>query len=244
VSWERCARLFRLALGAALVLGVIAGGVSAILWPSHLAAISDEVCNAARSSGKLGVALFALAQILVALSGVLPAALLGSAAGAVYGVGYGFVLAAVSTLLGAQLSYLASRTLLRGLAEAALAGRARLQDLDDMIAKEGWRFVCLLRMSPVMPFSATSYALGLSSVSARDYMIGTLAAMPALFGYVLLGSLAQSGLAASSAGAGPFRLGLLAVGFAATLLLTLRLGQIARKAGLFQGKSRPLSASI
>jgi uncharacterized membrane protein YdjX (TVP38/TMEM64 family) len=244
VTRKCSAGLARIALSGILVLGIVAGGALAMLWPSQMVALCNGICDAVRGSGNGGVALFAISQILVALSGVLPAALLGSAAGAIYGVGFGFVVAAVSTLLGAQLSYLASRTLLRGFAERALAARPRLRNLDEMIAKEGWRFVCLLRISPVMPFSATSYALGLSSVSARDYLIGTLAALPALFGYVVLGSLAQSSLAATSAGAGPFRLGLIAIGVVATLVLTLRLGQIARKVGLFRSKPRVLTASV
>jgi uncharacterized membrane protein YdjX (TVP38/TMEM64 family) len=236
--------LSRLALGLALVACVLAGGAFAVLRPHDATAFCNGVLDVARGSGTWGVALFVIAQILVAVSGVLPAALLGAAAGAIYGVGFGFSVAAVSTLLGAQIAFLASRTLLREWAERALAGRPRLRDLDEMIAGEGWRIVCLLRMSPVMPFSATSYALGASSVSARDYMIGTLAAMPALFGYVLLGSLAQNGLAVWSVGANPVRLGLLAVGIAATLALTLRLGQLVRRVGFFQRKPRPLGASV
>jgi hypothetical protein len=42
-----------------------------------------------------------------------------------------------------------------------------------------------------MPFVATSYLLGLSAISLRDYMLGTLAALPALLGYVSLGSACQ-----------------------------------------------------
>jgi uncharacterized membrane protein YdjX (TVP38/TMEM64 family) len=232
----------RLALGSALILCVVAGGAFAALSPREAAALCNGVRDAARGAGTLGVALFAMAQILVAVSGVLPAALLGMAAGAVYGVGFGFVVAAASTLAGAQIAFLASRGLMRGFAERALVGRPRLKNLDDMIAREGWRIVCLLRMSPVMPFSATSYALGLSSVSARDYMLGTLAAMPALLGYVALGALTQDGLAVWSTGADPVRLGLLAIGVAATALLTLRLGQIVRKVGLFQRKTPALTA--
>jgi len=38
-----------------------------------------------------------------------------------------------------------------------------------------------------MPFVATSYLLGLSAISLRDYMLGILAALPALLGYVSLG---------------------------------------------------------
>ena len=105
-----------------------------------------------------------------------------------------------------------------------LARRPRLRELDGMVARDGWRMACLLRVSPVMPFAATSYALGLSSIGLRDYVIGTLAAMPALFGYVLLGTLAGSGMAVWSSS--PLGGWMLAFGAAATLVLTLRVGQL------------------
>ena len=39
-----------------------------------------------------------------------------------------------------------------------------------------------------------SYLLALSVIGLPDYMLGTLAAFPALLGYVSLGSLARAGL--------------------------------------------------
>ena len=118
-----------------------------------------------------------------------------------------------------------SRSAFRPAVTRFMAGRSRLRRLDELIARDGWRFACLLRASPVMPFAITSYALGLSSIRLRDYCIGTLAAMPALFGYVLLGALAGSGVAAWSS-SNPFAGWLLAVGAVATLALTLRVGQL------------------
>ncbi|TMJ55197.1 MAG: hypothetical protein E6G90_07585 [Alphaproteobacteria bacterium] len=83
-----------------------------------------------------------------------------------------------------------------------------------------------------MPFSATSFVLGLSAISLRDYAIGTLASLPALCGYVFIGTLADTSLAAWATGASPVRLILLAIGGLATLILVLRLGQVAMKLGL------------
>ena len=83
-----------------------------------------------------------------------------------------------------------------------------------------------------MPFSATSLALGLSAVSLRDYAIGTLASLPALCGYVFIGTLADTSLSAWATGASTVRLVLLGIGVLATLVLVLRLGQIAMKLGL------------
>ena len=56
-----------------------------------------------------------------------------------------------------------------------------------------------------MPFVATSYLLGLSAISLRDYMLGTLAALPALLGYVSLGAFSRAGVSASTGAAGPFQ---------------------------------------
>ena len=54
--------------------------------------------------------------------------------------------------------------------------------------------------------------------------------MPALLGYVVLGSIAQAGLRAGQDGAGAFRWTVLAVGFAATALLTARVGRLVKAA--------------
>ncbi len=209
-------------LGAALALNV--------LVPGGAAGLLDRGVALTRSLGPWGTALFVLLQVMIAVSGVLPASLLGMAAGAIYGVGLGFALSAGGTLIGAWVAFRLARSLFRVRIERALMHRPRLRSLDARLGRETWRIVCLLRVSPMMPFALTSYTLGLSSVSAGAYMAGSLAAMPALLGYVVLGSIAQAGLRADQDGAGTFRWAILAVGFAATALLTARVGQLIKAA--------------
>ena len=60
--------------------------------------------------------------------------------------------------------------------------------------------VTLLRISPVMPFALTSYGLGLTRISQRDFLAGTLASLPSLAGYVALGALGKEGLRLEDAG--------------------------------------------
>lgn len=189
----------------------------------------DAVLQAVRDLGSAGGVVFAAVQVLVAVSGVLPASLLGVAAGALYGLPGGFALSGASTLAGAALAFALSRSVLRPAVARFLARRTRLRELDGLVAEDGWRFACLLRASPVMPFAATSYALGLSAITLRDYLIGTLAALPALFGYVLLGVLAGSGVAGWSS-SNPLGGWMLAFGALATLGLTLRIGQLVARA--------------
>jgi uncharacterized membrane protein YdjX (TVP38/TMEM64 family) len=189
-----------------------------------------------RNAGPLGLALFAVAQTIVSIVGVVPASLLGIAAGGVYGVAAGFLLAATGTICGGWIAFMLARSLMRPWITRRLQARTggRLNDLDAKIARDGWRLVCLLRISPIMPFAFTSYALGLTQVSTRDYMIGTLASLPALLGYVAAGALASHGahmVAVPAAAGGPLQWVLIAVGVLATGFLIFRSGALLKSCG-------------
>jgi len=175
-----------------------------------------------RALGVIGGLVFVALQMLTAVVGFLPASLLGIAAGAIYGIGLGFGLATAGLLLGAGIAFGLARTALRPTIGHLLARRDAFDRLDVAVGHEGWRLVLLLRISPIMPFSLTSYALGLSAVSVRDYAVGTIAALPALLAYVCLGAVGTSGLQAAR-GVGSVNVVLVLAGVAATLLLGLQL---------------------
>jgi len=210
-----------------LVLVVLAGAllISVAGAESWTATILDTL-DRLRGMGWTGWVIFFLLQALVAMIGVLPASLLGLAAGAVYGVDLGFGLSAAGVLLGAAIAFALARSMLRPSIARLFARGGRLDRLDGAIGTDGWRLVLLLRGSPVMPFSLTSYALGLSSISTRDYGLGTLAALPALFLYVCLGTLGTAGLRALNSHDSPLHLAWLALAIIATVLLSLRIGRL------------------
>lgn len=206
-------------------LGLVMLGVSvAVFSPAGLLDAEDALVHTLRNLGLSGAAVLGILQILVAVTGILPASLLGMAAGAIYGFVTGFLLASISTMAGAELAFILSRSLFRPTVERLFATRPRLRNLDALIAKDGWRLVCLLRISPIMPFSATSYILGLSSISMRWYTLGTLASLPSLCAYVFIGTLAEASLSAWISGR--TRWVALSIGIIATMVLMGRLGKI------------------
>jgi uncharacterized membrane protein YdjX (TVP38/TMEM64 family) len=216
----------KVAIAAVFALMILAGAVFA---GANLAGRAQAALQWAQAANGIGWVIFAAIQVLIVTSGILPASLAGMAAGAVYGIPLGFGLAAVSTMAGAMLTLAISRSLARAWVERFMADRPRLQYLDGMLSRDGARLVCLLRLSPVMPFAATSYALGLSSVSVRDYILGTTASLPALMGYVVIGRLAVAGLSAGQAGW--VHWAMLGIGGLATIALTLELGRLTLRAG-------------
>jgi uncharacterized membrane protein YdjX (TVP38/TMEM64 family) len=181
----------------------------------------------------------ALAQLFAVMAGVLPASLVGVAAGAVFGVAKGFTISSASVMVGALASFSLSRSLFRPLIQRAISGRAAALDFDAALGREGWKFVLLLRVSPVMPFAAASYALGLSSVSLREYMLGTLAALPALLGYVVLGAVAEHGLAAAAGTTRSLQWAMLIAGFSATALVVVHIGALVGRTSSKPGVATP-----
>ena len=58
----------------------------------------------------------------------------------------------------------------------------------------------LLRLSPLIPFNAINYILGVTAVSARDYIVSCLGMLPGTLLYVFLGSSAGSIVDSASSG--------------------------------------------
>src|SRR5205814_867142 len=73
------------------------------------------------------------------------------------------------------------------------AGARGIAAFDRAIGREGLKIVLLVRLSPIFPFTLLNYALGLTRVAVRDYVVGSLIGMlPGTLMYVYLGSLVTS----------------------------------------------------
>ncbi len=215
---------------AAMICLAAAAALAGTLLSSRPFDFAHDLLAPVRDFGIAGSIVFAAAQMMVAVSGILPASLLGVAAGALYGAPAGFVLAAASTLGGAWLAFRLARLKWRPAIAQRMQGRRRLRAFDGRLATEGWRLVALLRLSPAMPFSATSYALGLSAVTCRDYLLGTLACLPSLFGYVMIGALASTGIESPTGAVAAVRPLLMATGAVATVVLSIRIARLGLEA--------------
>lgn len=177
---------------------------------------------------RLGLCIIALS--IIALCGILPASTGAFVAGVCYGIFNGFLVATLATLIGAFISFFLSRSLFRNAIERLLSRSARLQRFDHLMHHEGWKLVCLLRISPIMPFALTSYALGMTSISVRSYFINTLASLPALLGYVMMGHMTgMEAVSLHTHNASILKTLLLMLAFLGTALLVWHLGTFIQK---------------
>ena len=102
------------------------------------------------------------------------------------------IAAAGGTGIGALLSFTLARYGLRRPLERWVSKRISVARFDRAIAERNWRFVLLIRLSPVAPFSFISYAFGLTQVRLVDFLLGTAGSLPALTAYVYSGALSRN----------------------------------------------------
>jgi uncharacterized membrane protein YdjX (TVP38/TMEM64 family) len=170
---------------------------------------------------------------MVATVAFLPGSVLTLGAGVVYGVGQGFIYVFVGACLGATLAFLVGRYLARGWVSQKIAGNAKFKAIDEAIGREGLKIVLLTRLSPVFPFNLLNYALGVTGVSLRDYIVGFVGMIPGTLMYVYLGSLARdlTMIGAANQPTNPtVQWTLRIMGFVATVAVTLYITRLARKA--------------
>jgi uncharacterized membrane protein YdjX (TVP38/TMEM64 family) len=127
-----------------------------------------------------------------------PGSVLTLGAGAIYGFWGGVILVLIGNGVGAFISLLITRYLLKDWAAKYFARSRRLRALQSAVEKEGWKIVCLTHLSPIMPFSLINYAYGLTNISVGEFLLATeIGSIPATCVYVylgkFLGSLAKIG---------------------------------------------------
>jgi uncharacterized membrane protein YdjX (TVP38/TMEM64 family) len=177
--------------------------------------------------GPAGYLLYALVYAACVVLFV-PASILTLGAGAIYGVGVGVAVVLVGATLGAAVSFLLARTLLRERIERMTQGNARFRALDRAIAKEGTKIVFLVRLAPIFPFTYINYAFGLTGVATLPYVLASLVGMtPATFAYVYLGSAAAH---AATGGHDTTRTIIQVLGAVAAIVVTIFVARLATRA--------------
>ena len=164
----------------------------------------------------------------------LPGSALTLAAGLLFGPVLGTVWTSVGSTLGATASFLVGRFLARDWVTARVATNPKCAAVDGAVAREGWKIVLLLRLSPLFPFSLLNYALGLTRIPVLPYALASwIGMLPGTVAYVWLGSVLGEALLRGGArdrARTPWEIGLQVAGLLATLGVTWFVTRVARRA--------------
>ncbi len=168
---------------------------------------------------------FVVAYIGVVLF-MLPAFLLTMAGGAVFGVVKGSALVLTGATIGGTLAFLLGRTVLRASVARRVAAHPTLSAVDRVIGDDGLRLMFLLRLSPAIPFVLSNYALGVTRVRTRDFVMAMPGMLPIIASHAAFG--AAGAQAANGKGALPMPV--LVLGVLATVVLGLLFARMTQTA--------------
>jgi len=188
----------------------------------------DWVAGLGPSGPLLFIGIYILACVLF-----IPGSILTLGAGIIFGVIKGSIIVSISATLGATCAFLAGRYLARDWVAKRIEGSPKFKAIDEAVAKEGWKIVGLVRLSPIFPFNLLNYAFGLTRVSLRHYFFASwIGMLPGTVMYVYIGSLAGD-LAKIGTGGRirtPVEWVLYVVGLMATIMVTIFVTRLARRA--------------
>jgi uncharacterized membrane protein YdjX (TVP38/TMEM64 family) len=128
------------------------------------------------------ILLYVIATVLI-----LPSTALNLLGGALFGSWWGTFWTSLAAILAAIAAFAFTRTVGREVVAQRLAGR--WQAMDAEVQRGGCFYMFAVRLIPVMPYGLVNFAAGLTSVSFKDYLLGTvLGTVPSVLPFVLLGS--------------------------------------------------------
>jgi len=220
------------AAGIVKIVVAVLALVAMFLMREDLARLLPAFEEWVQSLGIWGPLVFA-AGYAIATVAMIPGSALTLIAGGIFGLGTGFGTVFVGASVGATLAFLVSRYVARGWVEHRLEDHEKFAAIDRAVGNQGLKIVALLRLSPLFPFNLLNYALGLTSVRLRDYVLAHLAMLPGTLLYVYSGHAGRAAVNAAS-GTGPERGALdwaiLGFGLLATIVVTTIVTRIAAKA--------------
>ena len=177
------------------------------------------------------IVLYNVATVLL-----IPGSLLTLGSGVLFGLVWGSVYVFFAATLGATLAFWLGRTVARDWVSKKISAYPKFAAIDKAVAKEGFKIVFLTRLSPLFPFNLLNYAFGITQVSLKDYVLGSVGMIPGTILYVyigsLIGSVAQIGMKGATLDPQTQKLQWIAkiIGFIATIAVTVYITRIAKKA--------------
>jgi uncharacterized membrane protein YdjX (TVP38/TMEM64 family) len=215
-----------------LILIVIALFLAMRFLPvqQSLRSFSDWVGHMGAAGIFIFIVVYALATVLMA-----PGSILTIGAGFAFGLWKGFLAVSAGATFGASLAFLVARFIAREKIEAIAQRNEKFWNLDRAIGEQGAKLIFLLRLSPVIPFNLSNYFYGLTAVRFWRYVLASwIGMMPGTFLYVYIGTAGKAAVAAAAGGEtvkhGWQYWAFLGVGLAATVIVTIWVTKIARRA--------------
>lgn len=183
---------FKNSFSLLMLVCVISTGVAVYL----LGGIAPELMESWLKAAGIWSPVIYIVVYVIATILILPSTALNLTGGAIFGLWMGTLWTSLGAIIAAIAAFALARTVGYEVVSQRLAGR--WQAIDAEVQQGAIFYMFAIRLMPILPYGLVNFAAGLTSISFKDYLIGTtLGTVPGIMPFVLLGS---SGLKAIRTG--------------------------------------------
>lgn len=127
-------------------------------------------------------------MVFQAIAAPIPAFLVTSTNGLVFGVFWGTIISWTGAMLGALVAFYLAKKLGYEFVKKKVKDAQWLNQLDRLKGKYGFWIVLIARLVPVVSFDLISFAAGLAGMRLRNFMISTgIGMLPGTIAYTVIG---------------------------------------------------------
>ena len=130
-------------------------------------------------------------SVYILMSGIfMPSIVFKVFAGTIFGVAYGILWVSVASTISSFLKFLLARYFFKDSINKKIDSNEKMKKIDQLIEKDGWKMLLLLRNIPVANSMFLNYICGVTKMSSRDFVVASfIGRLPTTFLYVYLGFL-------------------------------------------------------
>jgi len=207
-----------------LIVVVIVALLSVIIYFDRRDKWTESYLDWVENNPVLGALTYIFVYIVVTVLFV-PGSIFSVGCGFVYsktydvvvGVFLGSLIVFIGASLGSIAAFLIGRYLFESLVKSWVEKYEKFAAIQRVTQSKGLRLMFLLRLSPIIPFNLLNYAMGLTTVTLRDYIIACIGMIPGTIAFVFLGTTITSISEASEQGIGS-NVGILVFAIVGTIL--------------------------
>jgi len=112
--------------------------------------------------------------------------------GQVVGIAVASLAVWIGSAVGSWISFLIARYLLFDVVQSWVVKYPTMKAVHRAISENGLTIICLLRMSPIVPWGPLNYMMGVTSMPFKLYMLSSLSMIPDTVAFVYFGAIIDS----------------------------------------------------
>jgi len=180
-------KIWLLILFVALLFAFIGLNLDQYLSLAYFSQQKENIFSYQAQHPVLTASIYFVVYVIVTALSLPAAAVITLIGGAIFGLAKGVILVSFASTIGATISFLIARTLLRDAVEKRFANS--LKTINKGIEKDGNFYLFGLRLVPLFPFVAVNLLMGLTTIrTSRYFVISQLGMLPGTLVFVNAGT--------------------------------------------------------